>query len=52
MIDFRIMKNCLPPVLINDQIVNNYKYIGHTIDDSLNWWGKFQNTTQSFKQRL
>ena len=54
-IDFRIMKDILPPVLINDQIVeivNKYKYLGLTIDDKLNWRENSKTLLSRLNQRL
>ena len=45
----------LPPVLINDQIVeivNKYKYLGLTIDDKLNWRENSKTLISRLNQRL
>ena len=49
------MKDILPPVLINDQIVeivNKYKYLGLTIDDKLNWRENSKTLISRLNQRL
>ena len=54
-IDFRLKKNILPPVLMNDQaveIVDKYKYLGLIIDDKLNWRDNCKILLGRLNQRL
>ena len=54
-IDFRLNKNILSPVLMNEQvveIVNKYKYLGLIIDDKLNWRENCKVLLSRLNQRL
>lgn len=54
-IDFRILKETVHPISIEDQIVetvHHYKYLGITIDDKLNWHEHIKNVYKKVNQRL
>ena len=54
-IDFRILKDVLPPVTIENQIVEivqNYKYLGLIIDEKLNWRDNSKILLSRLNQRL
>ena len=54
-IDFRIFREPLPPVVINNQNVENvnkYKYLGLMIDDHLNWHEHINILIKRLNQRL
>ena len=55
MIDFRINKELLNPIQINDQSVNqieSYKYLGVTIDNKLKWDEHALNTFKKANKRV
>ena len=54
-IDFRKKKNPLLPIIIKDQevkTVQNYKYLGVTLDDKLKWDEHASNTFKKANKRV